>query len=487
MHDISNADASGEAGALSKAHALRALPAVDRVLLEPSVELLLEHVSRAQCTAWIRGAIAEMRQRMSASSDGQPLLSDATTIMEKVVSQVHIRAASEGLRQFRPVINGTGTLLHTNLGRAPLAPRAAEAMHRASGFTNVEMDLETGTRSRRGQRVSELICELTGAEDAVVVNNCAAATVLVLQAIAQGREVVISRGQLVEIGGGFRLPDVFRAAGVQLREVGTTNRTYVHDYEQATGEGTAAWIRVHRSNFVQEGFVTEPTISELVRAQRPPGVALIDDIGSGWIGASKQLSHPQYAKLFAKEPSVIASVEDGTDLSLFSGDKLFGGPQAGIVIGKRAWIERLRKSPMMRAMRPDKMTLAGLEATVELHLAERADLLPLYQMLECDINDLRAAADSVVQQLHDVPNLDAKVIECQSTIGGGSMPTVVLPSRGVELTVPSSEQFARLLRIGAPSVVGRIIATGLLIDMRTVLADQRSRLTDALKTAANAM
>ncbi|MEM8735094.1 MAG: L-seryl-tRNA(Sec) selenium transferase [Planctomycetota bacterium] len=460
---------------------LRALPAVDKVLLEPSVELICETIPRARCVRWIRQSIDTLRERLVDGGTGLSSVSDPSGLLKAVVAEVESKAAAEKLRSFRPVINGTGTLLHTNLGRAPLAKRAVQAMQQASGFTNVEMDLDAGDRSRRGQRLSELVCELTGAEDAVVVNNCAGATVLVLQAIAQGRDVIISRGQLVEIGGGFRLPNVFQAAGVQLCEVGTTNRTYVHDYEQATSDTTAAWIRVHRSNFVQKGFVAEPTITELVRAKRPKDIAVIDDIGSGWIGA------PNSSGIFADEPSVIPSVESGADLCLFSGDKLFGGPQAGIVVGRRCWIERLRKSPMMRAMRPDKVTLAGLEATVELHLEGKLGELPFFQMLECELGELQDAAEAVKNQLSDTPHLVVSVGACQSTIGGGSMPTVEIPSVCIEVSVPSSERFAHQLRVGSPSVVGRQVATGLRIDMRTVLADQRDQLANALKAAVAAI
>ncbi len=290
---------------------------------------------------WTRAAIAECRRQLL---DGPSF--ETVSILEYVIDGVLRRQSLDHGQSIRRVINATGIILHTNLGRSPLAEAAIERMNQAAHYASVELNLESGRRSKRGERVTSLLAQLTGAEDAVVVNNCAAATMLVLQTLAAGREVIVSRGQLVEIGGGFRLPDVFRASGVSLHEIGTTNRTYLKDYESAIGDQTAAIIRVHRSNFFQGGFVTEPTIGELVAVDRPESIPVIDDLGSGLVC--------DLSAFGIQEPTVIDSVNDGADLTLFSGDKLFGGPQAGIIIGRKRWIDPLRISPMMRAMRVEQ-------------------------------------------------------------------------------------------------------------------------------------
>ena len=293
---------------------------------------LRDNHTLAQITAWVRTAVQNCREQILLS----PEAFDAAPtrwIIDRVLSE---SKADDGQR-LQPVINATGVILHTNLGRSPMSDPAIAAADRASRYTNVELNLVSGRRSKRGERLMTLLAQLTGAEDALVVNNCAAATVLVLQAIAAGREVIVSRGQLVEIGGGFRLPDVFRAAGVTLREVGTTNRTYLQDYEAAVNDQTGAVIRVHRSNFHLSGFVTEPTIDELVQMERPDSVAVIDDLGSG--------SMVDLTPYGLQEPNVLDSIRSGADLSLFSGDKLFGGPQAGILVGKKPWIEKTASQP----------------------------------------------------------------------------------------------------------------------------------------------
>jgi L-seryl-tRNA(Ser) seleniumtransferase len=388
-------------------------------------------------------------------------------------------AARANRGALQPVINASGIILHTNLGRAPLADIAVERIRQSAGFTNLEIDLESGKRSRRGDRVCHLLAELTGAEDAIVVNNCAAATVLVLQAVAFGREVIVSRGQLVEIGGGFRLPEVFASAGVILREVGTTNRTYLHDYAGALGEPTGAIIRVHRSNFSLSGFVTEPTIRELAELERPADVPFIDDAGSGLV--------TDLSSLGIREPTVLDSVSVGVDLCLFSGDKLFGGPQCGIIVGKRRWIERLRASPLMRAMRTDKLTLAALEATTEVHLSGEAwKVLPLFQMLSCKPEDVRQRCLVMKEQLGAAGDrLD--ICACVSQVGGGSLPGLEIPSFALSLR-NDGERLASCLRLGRPAVQGRQVENQLLLDLRTVLDRElpslRQRLSELLAASS---
>jgi L-seryl-tRNA(Ser) seleniumtransferase len=345
-------------------------------------------------------------------------------------------------------------------------------MVQASGYTNVEMNLDTGERSPRGERVVRLLQLLTGAEDAVVVNNCAAATMLVLQTTAAGREVVISRGQLVEIGGGFRLPDVFRAAGVILREVGTTNRTYLTDYQGAVGAQTGAVLRVHHSNFRMSGFVTEPSISELVSLRRPDELAVVDDLGSGWIR--------NLPELVLNEPSVAASVQAGADLTLFSGDKLFGGPQCGIIVGRSDWIACIRKQPLMRALRIDKLTQAALEATTEIHLSgEAATQIPCLAMLATPAEMIRERCIRVQQLLGNPPMVE--LVRCESQTGGGSVPGEVLPSFGLQILCEHPDAIAEALRRGRPSVQARIQHDSLLLDVRTVMDDQCNDLAKCLR------
>ncbi|MCH1441913.1 MAG: L-seryl-tRNA(Sec) selenium transferase, partial [Rubripirellula sp.] len=319
-----------------------------------------------------------------------------------------------------------------------------------------------------------LLAQLTGAEDALVVNNCAAATVLVLQAIAAGQEVIVSRGQLVEIGGGFRLPDVFRAAGVTLREVGTTNRTYLHDYENAVNDATGAVIRVHRSNFHLSGFVTEPTIDELVLMERPDSVAVIDDLGSG--------SMVDLNPYGLDEPNVLESIRAGADLSLFSGDKLFGGPQAGILVGKTRWIEKLRRSPIMRAMRVDKLTLAALEATAEIHLAGKAlTELPTLRMITTTPDTVRNRCESLLTRIE--PSSLLAVVPCESQVGGGSIPGSSLPSYALRISGLPPHHLSHNLRHGQIPIQARVSEEAVVLDLRTVSDQELPSLADGINAA----
>ncbi len=438
----------------SKAEQLRSLPAVDEVLREEALANIIAAFPHTQVVDWVRGGIEACRQQILAE---QPL--EGTNI-ESVIDSVIISARHEQASVLQHVINATGVVLHTNLGRAPLPDEAVERMQSAAAYSNVELDLVGGRRSKRGSRAARLLKQLTGVEDAVIVNNCASATMLVLQAIASGREVIVSRGQLVEIGGGFRLPDVFRAAGVVLREVGTTNRTYLRDYENAVGEETGAIIRVHRSNFKQSGFVTEPSIDEMVSAKRPDHVPVIDDIGSGCMDDLTPLGFD--------EPTVHHSIAAGADMTLFSGDKLFGGPQCGMVVGRKVWIDKLRSSPIMRAVRVDKITLAALEATLEIHLAGEATAkLPLQRMLFRTADEVRSDCERVASELGGC-SANVSVTECESQVGGGSIPGGTLPSFGIKITGAKIETIATALRMGDPPVQSRVAQDSIVLDLRTV-------------------
>lgn len=433
---------------------LRNLPSVDAVLRNDEVVVLTDRYGHAVITAWARRAIADIRQQLLAGH-----VIDQESVLASVIDQLHRRQVDEFGQTIRRVINCTGIILHTNLGRSPLPAKAIERMHQSARYANVELDLASGRRSKRGERVCRLLAQLTGAEDALVVNNCAAATMLVLQGIAAGHEVVISRGQLVEIGGGFRMPDVFRAAGVSLREVGTTNRTYLSDYEAAIGEQTAALIRVHRSNFSVSGFVTEPSIDELVSIERPANLPVIDDLGSGCV--------TDLSDFGITETTVQSSVGSGAELSMFSGDKLFGGPQAGIIVGQKAWIDRLRISPMMRAMRPDKLTLSALEATTEIHLTGNAlTEIPTLNMICAKPAIVRTKCDQLLRMIGE--HCQAEIIACDAQVGGGSVPGARIDSYGVSLSVPHVDRLARLLRSGAPAIQGRLTDDRLVLDLRTV-------------------
>ena len=454
---------------MTKAKRLRALPSVDIVLRDEKVLALRDIHTLAQITLWVRAAVQECRERILQHSEAfdAPL---TDWIIDRVLGQ---SKADHGQR-LQTVINATGVVLHTNLGRSPMSDQAIAAAVRASCYTNVELNLESGRRSKRGERLMTLLAQLTGAEDALVVNNCAAATVLVLQAIAAGREVIVSRGQLVEIGGGFRLPDVFRAAGVTLREVGTTNRTYLRDYEDAVNESTGAVIRVHRSNFHLSGFVTEPTIDELVQMERPESVAVIDDLGSG--------SMIDLSPYGLQEPNVLDSIQSGVDLSLFSGDKLFGGPQSGILVGKKQWIETLRRSPIMRAMRVDKLTLAALEATTEIHLAGNAlTELPTLRMITTSAEVVRKRCESLLKQIQRQAAVE--IAPCESQVGGGSIPGSILPSYGLRITGYPPHHVAHQMRNGECAIQTRVTDESVMVDLRTVADHEVTDLAKGINAA----
>jgi len=420
-------------------------------------------------TEWAREAIQFCRDEiLSGQSD------DDASWLHRIVGLIEHHQQADSGQAIQRVINGTGVVLHTNLGRAPLPRVAIDRISEATGYANVELDLQTGRRSKRGARIARQLAQLVGAEDAVIVNNCAAATMLVLQAVAHGKEVIVSRGQLVEIGGGFRLPDVFRSAGVTLREVGTTNRTYLKDYEAAIGESTGAVIRVHRSNFELTGFVTEPSVDELAALKRPDHVPVIDDLGSGCI--------EDLSSLGLHEPTVGASVDDGADLTLFSGDKLFGGPQCGMIVGRTRWMDLIRSNPMMRAMRVDKLTLAALEATIEIHLAGDAmSELPVLQMLAAEPDALRARCEWLLERLPATS--DIEIVPCDSPVGGGSVPGATRAGFALKIRCVDADRFSAMLRGSTPAIQCRVTDGAVWIDVRTVAQNEMEPLAERLGDA----
>jgi L-seryl-tRNA(Ser) seleniumtransferase len=428
----------------------RALPSVNALLESDTVRPLLACAPRELVVNAVRDAVAAARDGTDAPRDAGEwgaAIRDALAIRQR--------------RSLRPVINATGVILHTNLGRAPLAPAAIAAIRDvAEGYSNLEYDLEHGTRGSRYTHCVGLLRELTGAEDALVVNNGAAALVLALNSLAEGQPAIVSRGELVEIGGSFRIPDIMAKSGARLIEVGTTNRTHLADYERAL-EGSAAIVKVHRSNFTLEGFVAEVSLAELVRLAAPRDVPVLHDLGSGLV-----LSLERYG--LTGEPLASDAVRDGASVVTMSGDKLLGGPQAGIILGRRTAIERIRTNPLTRALRVDKLTLGALEATLALYRepARAFAEIPTLAMICADVADVRARARSLAERLTS-RRIMCDVIETDASVGGGSFPTGRIPSAAVALS-GNAEQVDIRLRAGDPPVVSRIVEGRVVLDVRTI-------------------
>ncbi|MBM4004006.1 MAG: L-seryl-tRNA(Sec) selenium transferase [Planctomycetes bacterium] len=454
---------------------LRNIPSVNELLESPPLRGLVERVNRNVVVSGVRSFLDNLRGDLQSVTDFR--VPTPTELAETIASW--ILAGEEP--PLRPVINATGVLLHTGLGRAPLAEEAVAAMVEVSrGYASVELDLKSGERSQRIVAVEKLLCQVTGAEAAVVVNNNAGATLLALTALGLGREIIVSRGQLIEIGGSYRLPDIMTASGARLREVGTTNKTRIADFANAIGEQTAAMMRVHTSNYVVCGFTEQPTLEELVVLGRDKNLPVIDDIGSGAL--------IDFAEFGLKgEPIASQSVATGADLVLFSGDKLLGGPQCGVVVGKRRWVDRLSKHPLTRALRVDKVTLAGLAATLRLYQdpAKAREAVPLLALLGTSMENLHLRAERIAQKLAVVPGVrSAAVQEGTTFLGGGSIPTQQIGTWCVAIEPQSAsvDLFANSLRAGMPAVVGRIQQGKLLLDLRSVLPRQDIELSDAVET-----
>src|SRR5947209_456539 len=428
---------------------VRDLPSVDRLLQDPRLRGLPRQLALQAARDVLDDARAGLR-----NGGWQHAPADLPRLVEERVQQA-MRPP------LRPVINATGVVIHTNLGRAPLSQAALAAARAAGdGYSNLEYDLDLGQRGSRHALVSDLLRRLTGAEDALVVNNNAAAVLLILSALGQGKEAIISRGQLVEIGGGFRIPDVMRQSGVSLVEVGTTNRTYAADYAAAVSDRTALLLRVHTSNFLQVGFTHAAELSELVEVGNTHGLPVVDDLGSGSL-----LDTSAYG--LAREPMVQDSVAAGVGLVTFSGDKLLGGPQAGIIVGRASLVGVLKKHPLTRAVRPDKLTLAALAATLAHYVRGDAEQeVPVWRMLSASTASLEQRAARLAQVVQ------GRVVETQSTVGGGSLPGQTQPSRAVALPGADPDGLAVRLRRGDPPIIGRIDQGRLLLDLRTILPEQ---------------
>ena len=449
---------------------LRLLPSVDELLHSSTGQQLVQRYSRVMALRAVRASIAQAREQIrrgSSCPSSDELLSTAEHILD------------ENQRpNLRPVINATGVIINTNLGRAPLSQEALQAVERvAGGYSNLEYELEAGERGSRHTHVTKLLCELTGAEAALVTNNNAAAVLLALTALAAGREVVISRGQLVEIGGGFRVPDVMRQSGCQLVEVGTTNRTRLSDYAAAMTERTALLLAVHPSNFQITGFTESTPLEPLAELAHQRGLLLMDDLGSGCLLASERFG-------LGHEPMPQESIAAGADVVCFSGDKLLGGPQAGILVGKAAVLERIGRHPLMRAVRIDKMTLAALETTLRHYQREEAEThIPIWRMISASPGRITGRAASWVSKLQKHGIL-AGTRRGESTIGGGSLPGETLPTTLLALdagqvSIPLDE-LAKRLRLRSSPVIVRILRDAMLFDPRTVLEEQDKEIVQAL-------
>ena len=453
----------------------RLIPSIEQLRQRAAVRRLEARYGRGATVQALRAEAAALRDRLAASAAG---VRDATEAAKRIETGLEARLRAALSPSLRPVINASGVIVHTNLGRAPLGPAAVARLAAvAGGYTNLEYDLSGGRRGSRTVHAARLLAGLTGAESAVVVNNNAAAVLLALAALAAGRDVVISRGELVEIGGGFRVPDVLRQSGAILREVGTTNRTRAADYAAAIGDRTALLLRVHPSNFRIEGFTERPTLAEIVGLGRRFDLPVVDDLGSGHLHELADID----------EPTVRESIAAGVAVCTFSGDKLLGGPQAGVIAGRRAELDRIRSHPLMRALRVDKLTYAALEATLIEHATGRAaEAVPVVRMIETPVAAIEARAAALRSRLADVAGLTVSIASTEATIGGGSTPGVTLPSRAlaVEVAGRSPDDLAAALRAGVPPVIGRIAGERLLLDLRPVDPREDDDLAKAVADAA---
>jgi L-seryl-tRNA(Ser) seleniumtransferase len=442
----------------------RSLPSVDRLLNSVSAKPLLETYGRPLTLQAIRESLDLTR---SSIQEGKNSVSE-DEILERANGLLRDWTAPSLV----PVINATGVILHTNLGRAPLSNAARQAMNEASyAYSNLEYQLIKGSRGKREMHSEELLCQLTGAEAAMVVNNNAAAVLLVLTGLAKRKSVLISRSQLIEIGGGFRIPDVMKQSGAKLLEVGTTNRTHLRDFEEALDDRTALILQAHHSNFRIIGFTTEPSLEELVKIGNEHNIPVVHDLGSGSLFDTIDFG-------LGHEPTIQESLAAGVSVVTFSGDKLLGGPQAGILIGKKTFIDKLRKHPLARAIRPDKLCLAALAATLRHYLLDEAiDEIPIWKMISAGENELKKRASNWAQDIGF-----GDVVQGKSTVGGGSLPEETLTTWLLSLSVKSPNAFAKKLRSWKVPIISRVEDDRVKLDPRTVLPEQETDLLEAVRS-----
>ena len=461
-----------------KAALLRQIPSVDELLHQPRLAKLSSRIPRELLVEVAREVLAGMRDEITGAR-GVSVIPVIPADLEDVIAREVERLLS---RTLQPVINATGVILHTNLGRAPLAPAVLEEFRQtAIHYSNLEYDLEGGARGKRDVHTAEMLARLTGAEDAIVVNNCAAAILAVLAALAKDGEVLVSRGELIEIGDGFRIPEVMAQSGAILREVGTTNRTRLSDYENAISDKTKLLLRVHPSNFQMSGFTDKPSVKELVELSKRRNVPLIEDLGSGCL-----VNLSEYG---IDEPTVRQSVEAGVSLVTFSGDKLLGGPQAGIIAGRKEFVQRVRRHPLFRALRVDKLIIAALEVTLGSYQRGALDEVPAIAMIRATREEIEERCRNFIRELTStlsMSGLDIEILDGESLAGGGSTPAQSLPTKLVRIrsarrSAAQIEQ--RLRRSAAAAVIARVENGAVVLDLRTVFAEQEAALIEALTLA----
>ena len=449
---------------------LRSLPSVEKLLEDPRLGALAGAYSRPSVAGLVRKELDVTRDMIRGGGDAPPF--------DSLVTAVESRAATTLSTWPVRVINATGVIVHTNLGRAPLSQAASQAAAEAgAGYSDLEISLASGKRGSRYTHISELLAQITGADAGIVVNNNAAAVMLVLTALGAGREVVVSRGEAVEIGGGFRIPDVLRQSGATLVEVGTTNRTYARDFEAVAGDNTSAFLKVHASNFRVTGFTAEPSLAEMVEVGDRHGIPVLHDLGSGALLDTAAFG-------MATEPMVQQSVSDGAGLAMFSGDKLLGGPQAGIIVGKADLVKLIAGHPMARALRVEKVSLAALSATLIPYLKGTAtEEIPVWQMISATAESLAQRGKAILDSVDGLSEI-AELRESRSAVGGGSLPGETLPSTVVAVSPPAdAESFLAALRSHSPPVIARIEKDNVLLDPRTMLPGEDALVAEALAVA----
>ena len=466
-----------------QAEQLRRIPSVDELLLRPRLAEFAKRMDRDQLILLLREVLSAVRAQIAAPQSVGPQVTVTSLDFDSIEELIASEADRILQLSLQPVINATGVILHTNLGRAPLSAAVVEAIKKAATqYSNLEYNLASGARGRRDDHTAELLARLTGAEDAIVVNNCAAAVLLVLAALAKAGEVIVSRGELIEIGDGFRIPEIMAQSGAILREVGTTNRTRLRDYENAINENTRVLLRVHPSNFKIIGFAEKPTLAELAELSKRHSIPLAEDLGSG--------SLVDLAASGLAEPTVRHSIEAGVGLVMFSGDKLLGGPQAGIIAGKKDLVQRVRRHPPFRAVRVDKLTIAALEVTLNAYLRSAWAEIPAQRMIRLTAEELRQRAENFIRHVRSLlPSTDAniEVADGFSLAGGGSTPDQSLPSKIIRVSSPkySAAKLEQRLRRPAlgPSVIARVEENRVILDLRTVFPEQESQLAESLAAA----
>jgi L-seryl-tRNA(Ser) seleniumtransferase len=466
----------------SKSELFRALPSIDELLRTPAISALAEAHGATAATDSVRGVMARLREEISSG------LLDAGSLqiaLDGLPGVIETRLRKSLSHSLQPVINATGVILHTNLGRAPLAHAALDRIREtASQYSNLEFNLESGERGKRDVHVDrlfrKLLAEAHSDVSTIVVNNNAAAVLLALNTLAESGEVIVSRGELVEIGGSFRIPDVMAKSGARLREVGTTNRTRIADYENAINDQTRLLLRVHRSNFEISGFTEQPSIAELAELARARGLALMEDLGSGALVDLRSFG-------LRDEPNVLDSLRAGVDVVSYSGDKLLGGPQAGILSGRSDLITRMRTNSLFRALRVDKLTYAALETTLLAYVKRDFDAIPTLKMMSLRQAEIGQRAEALAEKLQSgTRKIQFKIIDGESVVGGGAAPSSVLPTRLLALTCEglSADELSTRLRNSDPPIITRVDDGRVLIDLRTVFPEQDRLIADALSRIA---